>query len=242
MHYEEMHAGRGSHCGSEQFQLAFKLAFYRMTCSMGMETDDGTEACSGRKSAFEAPTAKALKNPQHPPQHANDFVATSSRGFTPVTGCSSSDEEKLPTSPAIKEEDIETDDEAGEAIRLLSTASSMPQLDFPGNTIEVGMAGRVAEEISKDVAHYPQADSPHIPWNVLRTQMRNAGWKCCPWDDLGSLYWIHPTASSMRMTDVIRLGTEGIHYFTSEDAIHRYATLHLGRAKARANRHLQHLS
>ena len=58
--------------------------------------------------------------------------------------------------------------------------------------------------------------------------MRNAGWKCCTCDDLGSLYWIHPSASSMRTTDVMRLGTEGIHYFSSEDAIHRYATLHLG--------------
>ena len=58
--------------------------------------------------------------------------------------------------------------------------------------------------------------------------MRNAGWKCCTCDDLGSLYWIHPSASSMRTTDVMRLGTEGIHYFSSEDAIHQYATLHLG--------------
>ena len=48
------------------------------------------------------------------------------------------------------------DDKAGEAFRFLLTASSMPQLDFPGNTINVGMAGHVAEEISKVVAHTPK--------------------------------------------------------------------------------------
>jgi len=229
MHYEEMHAGRGSHCGSEQFQSAFKLAFDRMTCSMGMETDDDKEACSGRKSAFEASTVEALKTPQHPPpQHAKKFVATSTRGFTPVTGSSSSDREKLPTSPAIKEEDIETDDEAVEAARFTSEVTSMPQLDFPGNTIEVGMAGRVAEEISKDVAHYPQAESPNVTWNGLWIQMINAGWKSCAGDNFGSLYYIHPIAARMRKTDMLRSCTEGIHYFSSEDAIHRYATLHLG--------------
>ena len=204
MHYEEMHAGRGSHCGSEQFQSAFKLAFDRMTCSMGMETDDDKEACSGRKSAFEASTVEALKTPQHPPpQHAKKFVATSTRGFTPVTGSSSSDREKLPTSPAIKEEDIETDDEAVEAARFTSEVTSMPQLDFPGNTIEVGMAGRVAEEISKDVAHYPQAESPNVTWNGLWIQMINAGWKSCAGDNFGSLYYIHPSAARMRKTDML---------------------------------------
>ena len=231
MHYEEMHAGRGSHCGSEQFQSAFKLAFDRMTCSTGMETDDDDkEACSGRKSALEASTVEVLNTPQHPPQHATKFVATSTRGFTPVTGSSSSsDEDKLPTSPAIKEEDIEMDDEVVEAARFTtSAATSMPQLDFPGNTIEVGMAGRVAEEISKDVAHYPQAESPNVTWNDLWIQMINAGWKICAGDNFGSLYYIHPSAARMRKTNMLRSCTEGIHYFSSEDAIHRYATLHLG--------------
>jgi hypothetical protein len=243
MHYEEMHAGRGSHCGSEQFQSAFKLAFDRMTCSTGMETDDDDkEACSGRKSALEASTVEALETPQHPPQHATKFVATTARGFTPVTGSSSSsDEDKLPTSPAIKEEDIETDDEVVEAARFTtSAATSMPQLDFPGNTIEVGMAGRVAGrvagEISKDVAHYPQAESPNVTWNDLWIQMINAGWKSCAGDNFGSLYYIHPSAAPMRKTNMLRSCTEGIHYFSSEDAIHRYVTLHLGWAGEGANK------
>ena len=80
----------------------------------------------------------------------------------------------------------------------------------------------------KDVAHYPQAESPNVTWNDLWIQMINAGWKICAGDNFGSLYYIHPSAARMRKTNMLDSCTESIHYFSSEDAIHRYATLHLG--------------
>ncbi|KAL3773060.1 hypothetical protein ACHAW5_000477 [Stephanodiscus triporus] len=145
-------------------------------------------------------------------------------------------EKEKRTTPAVKKEDMDTDDEAIELVRCSNLTSSTPPLEGPGNAIDVGTVN--AAKISMELKHHPQAESPDVPWHDLWTQMKNAGWKCCTGDDLGSLYWIHPSASDMRKTDVIRFCTDGIHYFSSEEAIRRYATLHLGWAgevKSRAS-------
>jgi hypothetical protein len=84
------------------------------------------------------------------------------------------------------------------------------------------------EEITMDVMHYPQAESPNMPWNVLWSKMKRSGWTYAQGSNLVSFYWIHPIAASMKKTEMIDRCTEGIHYFTSEEAIQRYAIKNLG--------------
>ena len=84
------------------------------------------------------------------------------------------------------------------------------------------------QEISMDVMHYPQAESPNMPWSALWFQMRQSGWACAQGNNLVLYYWVHPSAASMKKAEMIHRCTEGIHYFTSEEAIHRYAIKNLG--------------
>lgn len=83
-------------------------------------------------------------------------------------------------------------------------------------------------EVSVDVEHYPQAASPNMAWSELWQQMRRSGWKYSSGNELVAWFWIHPCVASMKKSEMIRQCTEGIHYFSSEDEVRRYATKHLG--------------
>lgn len=84
------------------------------------------------------------------------------------------------------------------------------------------------EKISLTVEHYPQAESPTMTFNKLWTQMRKAGWKYCTGSGLVSFYYMHPSVAKMKKGEMMRRCTEGVHYFTSIQGVHRYAHEHLG--------------
>mmetsp|Transcript_11814 Transcript_11814/g.25906 ORF Transcript_11814/g.25906 Transcript_11814/m.25906 type:complete len:893 (-) Transcript_11814:67-2745(-) len=84
------------------------------------------------------------------------------------------------------------------------------------------------QESSSHSEHYPQAESPSMPWSHLWAQMRRAGWKYIVGNELVAWYFIHPSAAEMKKADILRECTDGIHYFSTEEAVHRYAMRHLG--------------
>ena len=86
----------------------------------------------------------------------------------------------------------------------------------------------MTEEISLTVEHFPQAESPTMPFDKLWSQMRKAGWTYCQGSGLVAWYYVHPSAAKMKKGEMMRRCTEGVHYFTSEKCIHRYALKHLG--------------
>ncbi len=96
--------------------------------------------------------------------------------------------------------------------------------NFHVETLEVS----TGQGASIDVEHYPQAASPNMPWNELWHQMRKSGWKYSSGNELVAFFWIHPSVASMKKSDMVRHCVEGIHYFSSEDDVRRYATKHLG--------------
>jgi len=85
----------------------------------------------------------------------------------------------------------------------------------------------VSQGISSTVEHFPQAESPTMPWKNLWSQMRAAGWVYCA-GDLVAWYWVHPSAAKMRKRDMIRDCKDGVHYFSSQKAIQQYAVANLG--------------
>ena len=97
----------------------------------------------------------------------------------------------------------------------------------PPKNLETMVHG-TPQEISMDVTHHPQAESPNMPWKDLWAQMRKSGWGYCRGDDLISYYWLHPSAAGMKKSKFIEQCTEGIHYFTTEEGIRRYAMKRLG--------------
>ena len=96
--------------------------------------------------------------------------------------------------------------------------------NFHAETLEVS----TGQGACIDVEHYPQAANPNMPWNELWNQMRKSGWKYSSGNELVAFFWIHPSAASMKKSDLVRQCVEGIHYFSSEDDVRRYATKHLG--------------
>ena len=104
-----------------------------------------------------------------------------------------------------------------------------PEICFttPKKKLETMVHG-TPQEISMDVSCHPQAEGPNMPWKDLWAQMRKSGWGFCKGDDLISYYWLHPSVAGMKKTHIIEQCTEGIHYFTTEEAIHRYAKKRLG--------------
>jgi len=105
-----------------------------------------------------------------------------------------------------------------------STTKDVPdkkEFATPKSSVDVGQG------ISSTVEHFPQAESPTMPWKNLWSQMRAAGWAYCA-GDLVAWYWVHPSAAKMRKRDMIRDCIDGVHYFSSEKAIHQYAVANLG--------------
>lgn len=101
------------------------------------------------------------------------------------------------------------------------------EVGTPKSHVETDVVS-TGQEVNKDLEHYPRATSPSMPWNELWHEMRKSGWKYSSGNDLVAWFWIHPSVASMKKSDMIRRCTEGIHYFSSEDDVRRYATKHLG--------------
>ena len=85
-----------------------------------------------------------------------------------------------------------------------------------------------ADDLILVPGHYPQAANPNMPWTDLWSQMRKSGWAYKPGSGLVPWYWIHADVAKMKKSNLLSKGTEGVHYFTSEQDIHRYAMQHLG--------------
>ena len=103
----------------------------------------------------------------------------------------------------------------------LSLSNEVSTITTPKSSVDVGQG------ISSTVEHFPQAESPTMPWKNLWSQMRANGWVYCA-GDLVAWYWVHPSAAKMRKRDMIRDCIDGVHYFSSEKAIQQYAVANLG--------------
>ena len=81
------------------------------------------------------------------------------------------------------------------------------------------------------VKHFPAASPPHISWQKMLASMRSEGWKytSAPQGTEHFAYmWIHPSAATMSKREILRICKEGVHYFTAEKDVKRYAVKHLG--------------
>ena len=80
---------------------------------------------------------------------------------------------------------------------------------------------------SSVLEHFPQAENPNMPLGGLWGQIHREGWRYVPGDDLIAVYMVHSSLSKTRKSKILHQYTEGIHYFTMENDIHRYAKEHL---------------
>jgi len=146
---------------------------------------------------FSPDRCSSNKPPSTNENDANEFAAASS---------TNSSQKSLP------KEAITTEDVPDKKDKEFTT---------PKSKVDVGQG------ISSTVEHFPQAESPTMPWKNLWSQMRAAGWVYCA-GDLVAWYWVHPSAAKMRKRDMIRDCKDGVHYFSSQKAIQQYAVAHLG--------------
>ncbi|EJK66957.1 hypothetical protein THAOC_12067 [Thalassiosira oceanica] len=78
------------------------------------------------------------------------------------------------------------------------------------------------------VEHQPLADPPDISWRGMRLSMTKSGWKIRNGTAFFAFMYINPCAAHLSKKDVLRLCKEGVHYFTDENDVKRYAVRHLG--------------
>ena len=77
--------------------------------------------------------------------------------------------------------------------------------------------------------HYPQAANPSIPWHKMWGKMRDAGWSYLPGNNSIAWYLLHPSVANIKKRKLFQPQyTKGIHYFTTEKALHEYAKKYLG--------------
>ncbi|EJK76324.1 hypothetical protein THAOC_01919, partial [Thalassiosira oceanica] len=78
------------------------------------------------------------------------------------------------------------------------------------------------------VEHQPLANPPDISWRGMRLSMTKSGWKIRNGTDFFAFMYINPCAAHLSKKDVLKLCKEGVHYFTDEKDVKRYAARHLG--------------
>lgn len=81
------------------------------------------------------------------------------------------------------------------------------------------------------VKHFPTARPSDISWQKMLASMRSEGWKytSAPHGTEHFAYmWIHPSAIAMSKREILRICKEGVHYFTAEKDVKRYAVKFLG--------------
>ena len=81
------------------------------------------------------------------------------------------------------------------------------------------------------VTYFPAASPPHISWQKMLASMRSEGWKYTSAPQGTEHFahmWIHPSATSMSKREILRICKEGVHYFTDEKDVKRYAAIYLG--------------
>lgn len=70
-----------------------------------------------------------------------------------------------------------------------------------------------------------------LSWTEMFDQMKFNGWTWLPGSggsDLVDWYYLHPSCKGLPKHVLLRTKVEGVDYFTSIDAVQRYAILHLG--------------
>lgn len=70
--------------------------------------------------------------------------------------------------------------------------------------------------------------SPNMPWKDLWSEMRKIGWTTRRGTGLVAWFWVHPNTGRLKTPQMLSQCTEGIHYFTTERDIQRYAMDNLG--------------
>ena len=78
------------------------------------------------------------------------------------------------------------------------------------------------------VEHEPFANPPDISWKGMQSLMRNRGWKITNGTDLFAFMYINPCAAHLSKKEILRLCDRGVHYFTDEKDVKRYAVRNLG--------------
>ena len=85
-----------------------------------------------------------------------------------------------------------------------------------------------ASESSSRKQRTSPAKSLGMTWARMWRQMKIDGWGYTKGDTLVGWYYVHPTCAHMKKTELLRLGKEGEDYFTSEEAVMKYAMVNLG--------------
>ena len=228
--FPEMDAAAGTHCGSEEFQAAFQLAYHRFTTRVENNSGGG-ENTSGHKSMNITSVRKtSFSNLEYTPLRAdmdkNKMSCPNKQSATEST--------KPNKKAAMASEDI------GSTNSLDVVVESEK---LPVKTVEFGSSGSVSspEKPFSDedsINHSPIARSRkprcspaqerEMPWVLMFDQMKADGWTYTNGAGLDPWWYLHPTCKNMKKLDLIRTKVAGVDYFTSEAEMKRYARLNLG--------------
>ena len=92
----------------------------------------------------------------------------------------------------------------------------------------LGAASKPPADRPLPVEHQPLANPPDISWRGMQSCMTKSGWRIVHGTKLVGYMYINPCAAHLSKRDVLRLCEEGMHYFTDEKDVKRYATRQLG--------------
>ncbi|KAL3789673.1 hypothetical protein HJC23_003874 [Cyclotella cryptica] len=82
--------------------------------------------------------------------------------------------------------------------------------------------------VATKTPRYMPIEDKTASWGVFWQDMKSKGWGYLNGDGLVSYYWVHPTCAHLKKKDLLKKCKQGEHYFTSEEAVKRYAKLHHG--------------
>lgn len=238
-HFSEMDQGEGSHCGSDEFQVAFQLTLHRIENSSGGTMDSGANADGKKVNTAVTEGGLTRCNITSARKTISNVEYTPLR--TEIEQGKKINKKKQPTKEPTKRER-----------KAAAPPREDPVLDevecgqLPVKTVEFSQNGTSGSVSSPEkpfsdvdsVNHSPiarsrkqrcsTAEEREMPWVTMFSQMKADGWSFLQGAGLIEWFYLHPTCKGMKKTELLRTKVAGVDYFTSEDDLMRYARLNLG--------------
>lgn len=231
--FPEMDAAAGTHCGSEEFQAAFQLAWHRSTTRVENNSGEG-ENTSGDKGLTSSMNITSVRK-----------TSFSNLEYTPLRAEMDNSQKSCPKKQSARGSSKPINKKAvmasTEAEDIGSTNGQLPvkTVEF----IQNGSSGSVSspeKSFSGEdlINHSPiarsrktrcsPAEEREMPWVLMFDQMKANGWSYTRGAGLDPWWYLHPTCKDMKKNELIRTKVAGVDYFTSEAEMKRYARLNLG--------------
>lgn len=192
-----------------------------------------TRTLSSRKKRKQTGGNLQLRSPQTPSTCSDDGTSPSTVEPPPAQGAVKSiQRERKSAQPDAADASFNSADGQEHTSACFdhpSPARESPKQNLEGiaDTLH-NAASATADETRAEANKYLRAVDPHLSWHCLWAELRKDGWKYCSGNQLVAWYWIRPDAAQMKKTDMLRECTEGVHYFSSEAAVRKYASQYLG--------------